>query len=179
MISEWMGTTWAIAGVALLSTIGIFIAVLIVTRLTGLRSFSKMSSFDFAMTVAVGSLMASVATSESVTLGRGVVVLVGLFGTQATIALFRMRTDVAGKWVDNTPMVLMVGTQMIHEHLRKTRVTESDVRAKLREANVLNYGQVVAVVLETTGDISVLHGSDPFEPDLLRDVIGAELLRPS
>ena len=30
--------------------------------------------------------------------------------------------------------------------------------AKLREANVLDISEVRAVVLETTGDISVLHG---------------------
>ncbi|MGI8573784.1 MAG: DUF421 domain-containing protein [Egibacteraceae bacterium] len=174
MVWDWMGTTWQVAVLALLSTVGIFFAVLIATRLTGLRSFSKMSSFDFAMTVAVGSLMASVATSATVSLSRGIVVLAGLYGTQATVALLRMRTDVGGRLVDNTPMLLMAGTEMMQDHLHTVRVTESDVRAKLREANVLNYDQVVAVILETTGDISVLHGDEPFEADLLRGVIGAE-----
>jgi uncharacterized membrane protein YcaP (DUF421 family) len=32
--------------------------------------------------------------------------------------------------------------------------------SKLREANVLNFGQVLYVVLESTGDISVLHKSN-------------------
>ncbi len=40
----------------------------------------------------------------------------------------------------------------------------------------LNFDQVVAVVLETTGDISVLHGDDPLDPDLLHGVIGVERL---
>ena len=38
--------------------------------------------------------------------------------------------------------------------------------AKLREANALNFGQVRAVVLETTGDISVLHG-EHLDPAIL------------
>ncbi|OKI17062.1 hypothetical protein A6A08_07310 [Nocardiopsis sp. TSRI0078] len=48
----------------LVSTVGIFATVLTYTRIAGLRSFSKMSSFDFAMTVAVGSLVATVAVAQ-------------------------------------------------------------------------------------------------------------------
>lgn len=47
---------------------------------------------------------------------------------------------------------------MLHDNMRKARVTESDLWSKLREANVLNLNQVRAVVFEATGDISVLHG---------------------
>ncbi|MFN2557714.1 MAG: hypothetical protein ABR592_12780 [Nitriliruptorales bacterium] len=49
-----LGTTWATLLLAVLSTLGIFISTIVYTRITGLRSFSKMSSFDFAITVAVG-----------------------------------------------------------------------------------------------------------------------------
>ncbi|HBR55079.1 MAG TPA: DUF421 domain-containing protein, partial [Flavobacteriaceae bacterium] len=42
-----------------ITTLAIYIAVIIFTRIFGKRSFSKMSSFDFAMTVAVGSLIAT------------------------------------------------------------------------------------------------------------------------
>jgi uncharacterized membrane protein YcaP (DUF421 family) len=176
VFAEWIGTTWAAAGWVLATTVAIFLSVLIATRVAGLRSFSKMSSFDFAMTVAVGSVMASTATSSSVPLSHGLVALGGLYGTQVVIARLRLHTG-ADDLIDNTPMVLMVGNRLLHDHLRAVRISESDVRAKLREANVLNYDQVVAVVLETTGDISVLHGDESFDPDLLRGVIGAEQLR--
>ena len=175
-MAEWIGTPWSAAGWVLATTVAIFVSVLIATRVAGLRSFSKMSSFDFAMTVAVGSVMASTATSSTVPLAHGMIALVGLYGTQVVIARLRLHT-VADELIDNTPMVLMVGDRMLHEHLRRVRVSESDVRAKLREANVLNYDQVVAVVLETTGDISVLHGDAHLDPDLLRGVTGAEQLQ--
>ena len=41
-----------------LTAIAMFWVVLLV-RINGLRSFSKMTSFDFVMTVAIGSLLAS------------------------------------------------------------------------------------------------------------------------
>ena len=43
--------------------------------------------------------------------------------------------------------------------MRARRVEEDDLIAKLREANVCDLSDVRAVVLETTGDITVLHGS--------------------
>ncbi len=74
----------------------------------------------------------------------------------------------------------MAGDKMIDDNLRKANVTRADVYGKLREANALNYGQVLAVIFETTGDISVLHSSDPdkatIEPDFVKNVIGHELL---
>lgn len=49
----------------------------------------------------------------------------------------------------------MDGNTILHENLEYTRIEENQLIAKLREANVLNYDQVFAVVLEATGDISV------------------------
>ena len=67
----------------------------------------------------------------------------------------------------------MDGPQILEQNLKKARVTKGDLRAKLREANVINLSQVRAVVFETTGDISVLHSSntgEEIEDWLLKDV---------
>ncbi len=78
--------------------------------------------------------------------------------------------------IDNRPLLLMVGREMLDDNLRQARVTADDLRSKLREANVLNYDQLRAVVLEQTGDVSVLHGDADIDPDLLTDVRDGERL---
>ena len=118
-----------------------------------------MSSFDFAMTVAIGSILASTILSKSVSLVQGIVGLAMVYILQIGIAILRRSSNIE-KLVDNTPMMLMKGPHILHENLRKARVTESDLRSKLREANVLELSQVRAVVFEATGDISVLHTKD-------------------
>ncbi len=58
-------------------------------------------------------------------------------------------------------------------------MTRSDVYAKLREANVIALDQALAVVLESTGNVSVLHGDGPLDRRLLDGVRipdGAEAL---
>lgn len=169
MVADRLGASWLDAGLVLVSTIAIFAVVIAYVRMLGLRSFSKMSSFDFAMTIAVGTVIGSVAVSPSVTLINGAVALGALFLLQYGIARARRR-EAAEKLVDNTPRLLMIEDRFIEENLQAARVTRRDVLAKLRSHNVLDLTSVRAVVLETTGEISVLHGQKDLDPELLKGV---------
>jgi uncharacterized membrane protein YcaP (DUF421 family) len=175
MVELWMATTWTQVWLVVASTVAIFASVITFTRIAGLRSFSKMSAFDLASTVAVGSLMATVAITQA-SLLNGVVGLGTIYVVQIAVALLRRRTAIE-KLVDNDPVLLMAGDRLLDDNLRHARMTKRDVWAKLREANVTRYDQILAVVLETTGDVSVLHGSGPLEPGLLDGVKDAERLR--
>ena len=179
MLSDWFNISAISILAVLLSAIGVYALVIFLTRLVGLRSFSKMSSFDFVMTVAVGSMVASAVLLKDPPLFRAAFALASIFGLQYGIALLRQRSSRFSGLVDNEPLLLMDGPDVIEENLRKARVTEDDLRAKLREANVLDPSEVRAVVLETTGNISVLHGEaggTPLNPVLLRGVRSADRL---
>ena len=159
----------------IISSIGIYAAVILFTRLSGLRSFSKMSSFDFAMTVAVGSLIATAIIAKDPPLFQAIVALGALYVLQIGIAKLRGISPLIDNLVDNQPILLMKGAQILDENLKITKVTPDDLRAKLREANVTDFNQIKAVVLETTGDISVLHTTDSsqeLDDNLLSNVRG-------
>ena len=144
--------------------------VLLLTRLLGLRSFSKMTSFDFVITVATGSLVAGAAqASEWLPFFQALAAIGALFLLQFFLARGRKASDDVQDLVQNEPLLLMREGKICEAALKSSRVTRDDLTAKLREANVLDYGKVRAVVLETTGDVSVLHGDDLNE-DLLDGV---------
>ena len=164
-MSSWFLASWPAVGAVVLSAVGIYAALLVFTRLGGLRSFSKMSSFDFAMTVAIGSVVAGSLLTEDPPLAQAVVALGAVFALQIGAAWLRERTAWFQRLVDNEPLILMTRDGMVRENLARAKVTEGDVWAKLREANVLRIAEVRAVVFEATGDISVLHG-DPDGPEL-------------
>lgn len=140
----------------IVTAVGMYLAVILFTRLFGKRSFSKMSSFDFAITVALGSIVATAVLSKSVSLRDGITGLAILYALQLITAFLR-RYSVVSSITDNRPLFLMKEQTILYHNLKKARVTESDLRAKLREANVLQLSQVRAVIFETTGDIAVLH----------------------
>jgi uncharacterized membrane protein YcaP (DUF421 family) len=133
--------------------------VIALTRLVGLRSFSKMTTFDFVMTVATGSLLAGASQATNWTgFVQPLAAIAGLFAMQYAVARFRRASDRFENLVQNTPKVLMRDGEIDEAALRETRVARNDLFAKLREANVRDPDDVRAVVLETTGDITVLHG---------------------
>jgi len=179
MFEVWTDSTVSELKMVVLSGVITYTAILIYTRITGLRSFSKMSSADFAMTVAVGSLFASTISTAKPTIIVGLVALATLFAGQWILAFLRRKWEPISHLVDNQPMLLMSGDSMLEENMRRANVTKADIFGKLREANALNYDQILAVVFETTGDISVLHSSDPnatLEPNFLEGVVGRESL---
>lgn len=157
MLSDFPFAEAAIRGLLLSAASIIWVIVLV--RLNGLRTFSKMTNFDFAMTIAVGSLIATGAQTTSWTsFVQILAAILGLVLVQRFTASLRMISGGFSKVVQNTPIILMRDGVMIDDALKHTRVARDNLVAKLREANVLDFTQVRAVVLETTGDISVLHG---------------------
>ncbi len=169
---SWILTSFQSALMVILSTVGIYVTLILFTRMAGVRTFSKMSSFDFAITVAIGSLIASTILTESPPLFQSIVAMGTLFIIQMVIAMLR-ETSFVRNLVDNKPILLMRGSEMLEPNMRKAQVTRDDLLGKLREANVTQFSQIKAVVMETTGDISVLHHEredHDLEEELLKDV---------
>lgn len=163
----------------LVSVAATYLAILLYTRVVGLRSLSKMSAADFVMTVAVGSLFASTASLASPSLLVGLTTLAAIYAGQWALAWLRRKSKAISRLVDNEPLLLMARGKILDHNLARANVTRADLFGKLREANALNYDEVLAVVFETTGDISVLHNSDAdshLEPDFFTSVIDADLL---
>lgn len=175
LFSSWLGASWEAIAMAALSALLIFLAVIAYTRVAGLRSFAKMSSVDFAGTVAIGSAIATVSLTRSVPLAQGAAVIAVLFLVQWALSRLRQRSRTVSGVLDNAPLLLMRHGDLLEANLVRAGVAVDDVREKLREANVLDLRQVRAVVFETTGDVSVLHGAldgpdlDPWLLDGVRE----------
>ena len=170
-----LGSSWGTIALVVLSTVCVYASVIVYTRIAGLRGLATMSSFDFAATVAIGSTVAATASLSSSTVS-GVVVLGCLFTLQTVIALAR-RHGVA-RVVDNEPLLLMVDGRVLGDNLRTVRVTEHELMSQLRQHGVLELRAVRAVIMESTGSISVLRGPGPLDLDVLAGVRDADQVPP-
>lgn len=135
-----------------------------------------MSSFDFAITVAFGSIVASTLLTKSPPLFAGAFGLAALFGIQYIVSNSRRFSVAVEKLVDNVPIVIMAGEKVLSDHLDETRLSEEDLKSKLRMAGVTSRQQVLAVILETTGDVAVIKKSDNISPWLFEGIRGQEHL---
>lgn len=157
---SWLTTPWSTVWITLLSAVLIYIAMVVITRINGARTFSKFSSFDLAITIAVGSVLGRALVASDQTLLHTLVAVVALFVLQFGVDYLRSRFLLMPKLIDNPPILLMENAQLLEENLKKARMTPKAVYHELRQANVVKLSAVKAVVLESNGEVSVLHHSD-------------------
>jgi uncharacterized membrane protein YcaP (DUF421 family) len=170
MVLTSLGASWTTLAVVVIAGLVAYLAVIALTRLAGVRSLAKMSSFDFAATVAMGSTLSSTLIG-SVPLAAGALGLALLFAVQWGIAWLRRRGTLHGL-VDNQPVLLMAGGRPLEHNLRRVRMSREELWSQLRLHGVQRVGDVRAVVMETTGDVSVLTGGDEIDDVLLEGVRG-------
>jgi len=171
-MKEWLFVDFNQIWLIFISCFCIFFGVITITRIAGLRTFAKMSSIDFASTIAIGSVIASVIMNENQSILKGVFAIAFIVLLQITSSHLQRSSTWYKKLVSNKPVELLRDGKISEQNLKRTGVSKSDLMAKLREANALNLNDVISVVLETTGDISVLHSSsiDKVSKEIMKGV---------
>jgi uncharacterized membrane protein YcaP (DUF421 family) len=137
-----------------------YICLVVFLRLTGKRTLSKMNAFDFVVTVALGSTLASILLNKDVSLAQGALALALLIGLQFAITWSSVRVGWIRQLVTGEPTLLLFHGEFLEEALRKTRVTKDEVIAAVRSAKFASIDDVEAVVLETDGSFSVVQRND-------------------
>lgn len=156
-------------GVVALSAFFIYAGLILFSRLVGPRSFAQMTAFDFAVTVALGAIVGATATG-GVPLSQGITGLGVLFLLRWLVA--NGRRYGLTKAVDNSPLMLMDGPEILPEYLERAKITEKDLLQSLRQEGITNLDQVSSVVMERDGSISVLKSDTQIDPYILKGVKG-------
>lgn len=132
-------------------------AVLLVwLRLSGKRTMSKWNAFDLIVTVALGSTLATIVLSKTTTLVDGAVALGTLVGLQFVLTWLSVRLGWLRRAIKSRPTLLLRHGQVLHDALRRQRVTVSELQAAVRNEGLASLGEVAFVVLETDGTFSVI-----------------------
>ena len=143
-----------------IAAMAVYLYIMIITRVAGKRTFAKMTSFDFAVTIAMGSILADAVNKPVDNLMPAFVSLALLAFLQVLFSKLLSSSDTIERLTTNTPILLMKDGKILEDNLKKALVSRADLMGKLREANVLQLSEVRAVVFETTGDVSVLHTTE-------------------
>jgi uncharacterized membrane protein YcaP (DUF421 family) len=132
-----------------------YAALVVLLRVSGKRTLSKMNAFDLVVTVALGSTLASIITSKDVAIAEGVLALGLLITLQFVVAWLCVRSRRVRELVKSEPQLLFHEGQFLSEALARERVTEDEVRSAARLKGICSLERVHSVVLETSGEFSV------------------------
>lgn len=140
-----------------------FIGLIILLRVAGKRTLTKMNAFDFIMTFTIGSTLATTITSRDVTVSEGITALGIIIGVQYVIAWLEVRSEVFQKIVKSKPSVLFFEGAYRDKTMRQERITKVEVLAAMRYSGVSDPSEVRLVLMETDGQLSVIPKNEDVE----------------
>ena len=151
-----------------------YVGLIILLRITGKRTLSKMNAFDLIVTVAFGSTLASALLSSEVSLAEAMLAFALLCFLQYVVTFVSVRSEKVQAVVKARPTLLAFRGRFLPDAMRRERVSEEEMLAALRAEGVALRSHALAVVLETDGSFSVVAGPEGAEIDTLHYVRGAE-----
>ena len=153
--------SWAGLGRVLLVGTLAYAALVLLLRISGKRTLTKLNAFDLAVTVALGSTLATVLLSSSVALAEGVLALGLLISLQYLITWLSVRSAGFRALIKSEPTLLLHRGRRLHGAMKAERITREETLEALRASGVADASRTVAVVLETDGTLSVIAEADP------------------
>lgn len=144
-------------------------------RVSGKRTLSKWNAFDFIVTIALGSILATVILSKDVKIAEGIVASVLLIAFQFIITWLSVRVKWIEDLVKSKPTLLYDKDEFLFNKMKRQRVAKAEILAAIRASSIGSLEKVKAVVLETDGSFSVIKKSENDDSNsALEDVEGAK-----
>ena len=151
---------WSGIGRVLLVGALAYVVLIAVLRISGKRTLAKMNAFDLVVTVALGSTLATILLTSTVSLAEGAAGLVLLVTLQYLVTELDVRLPAVRRLVKAEPALLVDDGAFQDEALHRERVTRGEVRQAVRTQGYGSLEQIAAVVLETDGSFSVITKAD-------------------
>lgn len=162
--------TWDSVLRVIITVLVMYPILILLLRLSGKRSLSKLNMFDFVITVALGSIFAAVLIYESITVADAVASTVLLLLAQALISRLSIEWSFVEDVIKPDPTMIFFEGEFLEDAMKSVRVTKAEIYAEVRQAGIPCMNEVYAVVLETNGVISVLAPNDNIRQSTLDDV---------
>jgi uncharacterized membrane protein YcaP (DUF421 family) len=147
-----------------------YFALILCLRISGKRTLAKWNAFDFVVTIALGSILATQILSKETPLAEGVLAFSFLIALQLLITKISVYSKFVRDSVKAEPTLLLRKGKFIDTALKRQRVTESEIRAAVRAKGFAALEDAEAVILETDGSFSVVKKSETESFSALKDV---------
>lgn len=147
-----------------------YVTLVVLLRISGKRVLAKLNAFDFVVTVALGSMLASAVLTQDI---RYADVLIGmglLICTQWLVS--RVTTSLPGgrRFVNAEPTLVLRRGELLEPALRRVRLTRGEVLQAARSAGHGGLQTIAAVVLEPDETLSVIGASSTGDEQSLSEI---------
>lgn len=147
-----------------------YLSLILVLRIAGKRTLSKMNAFDIVVTVALGSILATTLLNKKVSLFDSITAFVTLSILQFIVAWLSTRSKTFSNFIKSQPQLLYFKDEYLKQPMKKERITENEILQATRSQGISSMEAVKAVVLESDGSLSVLKKTQEETEQALKNV---------
>ncbi len=158
--------------IVICSAIG-YLTLFLFIRISGKRTLSKFSAFDFVVTVSLGSTLSWMILAQ-VPIIDGSVALIVIILLQYFFAILSQKSNIFEKIVNSSPTLLYYDGKFLHQKLKSEVITEDEILSEVRKNGIENLAEVKAVIMESDGNISVIKKSENSGISTLQKFISSE-----
>lgn len=142
---------------AILRAAATYLAILIIMRISGKRSLSQITTFDFILLLIIGNASQQALLGNDFSVTNAALIVVTLLGMEIAFSFLADRSPLFGKMIDSVPLIILEDGVPIKERMNKSRVGENEILAQARKTQGLErLDQIKYAVLERDGGISII-----------------------
>jgi uncharacterized membrane protein YcaP (DUF421 family) len=142
---------------AVLRAAAIYVFLMLVFRLSGRRTLSEMSTFDFVLLLIISESTQQAMLDDDHSMTNAFLVIVTLVLLDIGLSLVKARSPRAEKWLDGLPTILVEEGRPLPDVMERARVDEADVLESARKHQGLErMDQIKYAILERNGGISIV-----------------------
>ena len=140
----------------IVKTVIIYVFLLLIMRLLGKRELGQIQTFELVISMIIADTAAVPIYDENASLLNTLISVSILFLMHMIISFINMRSVKGREIFCGKPRILINKGRIEEEALKKESITINELQERLREKDVFNLGDVEYVILETSGQISVV-----------------------
>jgi uncharacterized membrane protein YcaP (DUF421 family) len=137
-----------------------YVALVFFLRLSGKRTLSKMDTFDFVITTALGSALAQVVISKNGALATGLAAFAVIIGLQFVATWLSKHYRFFRGLIKDEPTLIYFRGEFMEAAMRREHVSADEILAAVRSSGYASLEDVEAVVLEADSSFSVIRRAE-------------------
>ena len=140
-----------------LRTVAMYLALVVLFRMTGKRALSQVTTFDFILLLIIGEATQQALLGQDYSLTTALLVILTLIGMDIGLSLVKQRSRPITRLLEGVPLVVVDEGRLLRERLNKARIDEEDILTAARKDHGLErLEDVKYAVLERNGGISIV-----------------------
>ena len=143
-------------GRIVLTTVMVYVLIVLVTKVSGKRSTSQLNNFDWIVTVMIGSLGASTILLKDIPFVEGVSSILVLYLLQFLVTKYASNSPQFSSFILSEPRIVFYQGQFLPDAMRAERLTRQEIECAMRSEGVHRFDDIEAIVFESDAKLTII-----------------------